>query len=191
MEEAVHIIKKQQEAISEIGKRNKKAQELIDKFCNGERGRDSVIFQALDLALDGVAGSNLETVLSAGTVVYRARVVKDDELTSDNGISMDANMNTSGFDEGNSMEAPLGAGQAGRNNIAGMSYLYLAGDSETACIEMKAVPKSIISLAEIEVKKDLKLFDMTIITKTMARAILKRSSDNTGQILLFFSCNSL
>ena len=164
MSETVHIFKKEYKIPrrpNEAVARDRHAQEIVNEFCNGKRGRDSAILKALDMALESEVGDLFTDILASGTVVYRARIVKDEEISADKGISIDKNMQTTGFDEENCMEAPLGMSNVGRNNIAGMSYLYVAGDSETACIEMKAVPKSIISLAEIEVMRDMRLFDMS------------------------------
>ena len=43
-----------------------------------------------------------------------------------------------GYDDINSREPILGIGSEGRNNIAGASYLYIASNPETACMEIKS-----------------------------------------------------
>lgn len=55
---------------------------------------------------------------------------------------------TIGFDEKNSIECPIGVSIDGRNNISGVSYLYVAEDEVTACEEIKTTLWVIISLAE-------------------------------------------
>jgi len=48
---------------------------------------------------------------------------------------------------------------AGRANPIGVSYLYAAENEHTAIVESRPIIGQIVSVAEIEIKKELKLFD--------------------------------
>lgn len=65
------------------------------------------------------------------------------------------------YDKMNSCEPILGKGRDGRNNVAGLSYLYAASNEETACAEIKSQLGELISLAEFEVKKRLNIIDFS------------------------------
>ena len=95
--------------------------------------------------------------ITPGTKLYRARIVD----LNDNPDIDEKDGLLKGLAEGGSREAPLGLGGAGRNNIAGMSYLYVANNFETACAEVKPIPRQLISVAEFEVRKPLKIIDLT------------------------------
>lgn len=106
------------------------------------------------------------------TVLFRARAVLDvsDFCTEKTGVSAgyaDANDNrgtpfiSTGFDKYGSKEAPMGKTPPARNNISGMSYLYLAEDPYTACSEIRPYLRSIISLAQFKTKNELKLMDFS------------------------------
>lgn len=103
--------------------------------------------------------------LPVGTRLYRAREIKVEEY-SKQGIGIDikcenGELITEGFDEKNSIECPIGRGGDGRNNIAGASYLYVAEDVATACAEIKTTLRSLISVAEFEVKAPLSIIDFS------------------------------
>lgn len=103
--------------------------------------------------------SGFKRTITTGTKLYRARVINNAELSLKNGFSVDENGITKGFDESNSREAPLGFGAAGRNNIAGVSYLYMANDPKTACAEVKPIVRQLLSLAEFKVLKPIHVVD--------------------------------
>lgn len=94
-------------------------------------------------------------VIDKGTIFYRARIVPQNKINRNN-IKADGNM-LLGYDENDSREAPLGFGTEGRNNIKGVSYLYLASNIETACSEVKPIVRQLLSVAEFESAKDLKI----------------------------------
>lgn len=52
---------------------------------------------------------------------------------------------------------------AGRNNIGGTSYLYIASNPETACTEIKSDLSNLISLATFKIKKPLYIYDFQLI----------------------------
>ena len=150
--------------ISMNPERQFRAQKMIEEFCNDskKRNRNSPVIQSLDYALNNSRIGQFTT--SIGTEIrtlYRARIVTEENCSIENGISIDEMSNTIGFNEENSLDPPFGKSYAGRNNMKGMPYLYLSKDPETACIEIKGTVGSIISVAEIEVNKNLNLFDFT------------------------------
>lgn len=106
---------------------------------------------------DYVLNDNSEfiQVIDKGTIFYRARIVPQNKINRNN-IRAKGNM-LLGYDENNSREAPLGFGTEGRNNIKGVSYLYLASNIETACSEVKPIVRQLLSVAEFESAKDLKI----------------------------------
>lgn len=102
--------------------------------------------------------------LKKGKKLYRARIVSENDLNKESGIKVDEDevgFNTTGFNEGNSREAPLGKSSVGRNNLEGVSYLYLANKISTACAEMKSNCGQIISVAEFEANRILRIVDFS------------------------------
>ena len=98
-------------------------------------------------------------LIDKGTILYRARILPQNKINKNN-IRAHGNK-LLGYDETNSREAPLGFGTEGRNNINGVSYLYLANNIETACSEVKPIVRQLLSVAEFESAKDLKIVDFT------------------------------
>lgn len=157
-EERVLIVK-QNNMIANLRVRDSKANEAIERFCKGGMyKRNNSVFDALDESLVCSAKDQFVHLIPAGTTLYRARKIEDADMKSEEGIQVDDCFKTRGFDEQGSMEPPLGKGGAGRNNIAGMSYLYLAEDKATACAEIKVIPKDAVSLAEICTKNELRVY---------------------------------
>lgn len=100
--------------------------------------------------------------LKAGKKLYRSRSVSADNL---NKLSFNETDGFFGFDKYDSKEPPLGLSKSGRNNYMGVSHIYLAEDKYTACVEIRPLPKSLISLATFRVKKTMKLLDMSLSSK--------------------------
>lgn len=55
---------------------------------------------------------------------------------------------------------PVGVATAGRVNRPGVSYLYLASNSETAAAEMRPHPGELVSIGVFEVNKELRVVDL-------------------------------
>ena len=108
-----------------------------------------------------IGGLQFYRTIKSGTVLYRARIINSGEIRSDLGLSVSSDSKISGYDESNSREAPLGYSAAGRNNISGVSYLYLSSDAATACAEVKPTVRQLISVAEFEVKKQVQVIDFS------------------------------
>ena len=156
-EEIAEIIKKDSMSI----KRNMESAKAIKEFRKTENLYDSPFFKAIDAAMESNSSDLIVYDLPKDTTVYRARLVHTEDISQENGIVVNGTGHMYGFNESNSMEAPLGKAAPGRNNIQGMSYLYVAEDIPTACAELKSVPKSLISVAEIKLVGNLKVFDFT------------------------------
>lgn len=112
-----------------------------------------------DIVLDKERGQ-FETSLTAGTEFYRARIIEP--LDYDNpgkGIGITEDNKFEGYDASNSREPLLGIAGEGRNNIAGASYLYVASNPETACMEIKSQFGDLISLAKFKLLKPLYVID--------------------------------
>lgn len=96
------------------------------------------------------------------TVFYRAREINiEDYQNKEVGLEIDKQNITHGYNEINSKEPVLGISSGGRNNIKGSSYLYLANNEETACVEIKSKLRSLISLATFELEKDITIIDFS------------------------------
>jgi len=130
------------------------------------------------------------TALPIGTCLYRARVVRDigDVQICSRGVAIGEF--TKGFDEMNSREAPFGKSSAGRNNLAGVPYLYLASDPATACAELKHLSRSTFSVAEFELARELYVVDLVKI-KSFSDQELKDKGfapgKYWGEIMFWFS----
>lgn len=124
---------------------------------------DSFVIKVLDEIIADKTGV-FHFVLEKNTEVFRARIIDNDDLnTNKTGISADylddGSFYSTGFDKYGSKEAPIGIPPAARNNIAGMSYLYLAEDPYTACAEIRPINCSYVSLATFQAKKDIHLLN--------------------------------
>lgn len=100
--------------------------------------------------------------IKKGTTFYRARLIDSNHMTKTDGFDVDDMNLTYGYNEGNSRECPLGFGGAGRNNIDGVSYLYVSNRQETACVEIKPVVRSLISVATFKTQKTSNIVDFSL-----------------------------
>lgn len=144
---------------------SKKYYAICDDLLKNRVDYSSEIFRIIDEIVAGTEQQQFIKILPIGTVLYRAREIDIEEYSKiGNGLNIKVENNTyitEGFNERNSIECPLGIGGDGRNNIAGASYLYMAEDASTACAEIKSTLRSLISLAEFEVKSELKIVDFS------------------------------
>lgn len=67
-----------------------------------------------------------------------------------------------GYSENESDAPPKGKSCNGRINPKGISYLYAADNIQTAALEVRPVISQYVSIAEIEIKSDITLFDFTV-----------------------------
>lgn len=118
------------------------------------------IYKVIDDIVLEKETSQFKIDLKVGTKYYRARII--DLIDYDNpkkGIGKTLDGKFKGYDDINSREPILGISGEGRNNIAGVSYLYIASNPETACMEIKSQFGDLISLATFELTKPLKVID--------------------------------
>lgn len=144
----------------------KKAVEDIEEF---EIYSDNFILKTLDKIIFDIEKEQFIKTLKKGEILFRARKVDVEDMNPPSkgiwGCMNDCEESggkllfTTGYDEDNSKECPLGKGGEGRNNIKGMSFLYLAEDKETSCSEIDTTIRDVISVAEFEVEQDLKVID--------------------------------
>lgn len=138
-------------------------QELVCLLNKGERIKGTKVINLLDYIIENEEQfPSLIYDIKPGKRVFRARKLGIDYyVAGDNGVAVTEDLSTIGFDEDNSREAPLGKAERGRNNIGGMSYFYAAETLETACAEVKASLRELISIAEFEVLKPMKIIDLS------------------------------
>ena len=98
--------------------------------------------------------------LTKNSRYYRARIINaEDDGDLSKGIGKTTEGKFQGYNEVNSREPLLGISGEGRNNISGASYLYLASNPETACMEVKSQFGDLISLATFELTEPLHIID--------------------------------
>lgn len=120
------------------------------------------IYGILDLIVFNEERDKFINHLCVGQKLYRARIIDPEDYGNLSvGVGIDTNGLFSGYNGMNSCEPILGKGGDGRNNIAGMPYLYVASNEETACAEIKSQLSDLISLAEFEVKKQMNIIDFS------------------------------
>ena len=151
---------------------NPKAHALVKNFydCDGENEGEE-IYGTIDAGIDIFMEYNLPCPLKKGDFIYRAREVKCEDLrdyqrgNDSLGINVYYDKNgklyTAGYNEEQSMEAPIESIKAGRANREYESYLYTAKEVVTACAEIKSSAGGFISLAKIKVIGDLRIFDLS------------------------------
>lgn len=120
------------------------------------------IYSIIDDIVLGREKESFTKRLDKGTVCYRARIITpEDDFKKEKGIGRTREGKYIGYNEINSREPLLGISGSGRNNIEGSSYLYLASNPETACMEVKSQFGELLSLAKFEVSEKLQIFDFS------------------------------
>ena len=117
------------------------------------------LFDILDYAVDPNGDAAFQHIVSKDTILYRARIISPEDCKTENGIAFDEKGRLQGFNKVNSAEAPLGKPGPGRNNIGGVSYLYLASNVGTACAEVRPTNHDLISVARFISRRDLRLIN--------------------------------
>lgn len=145
-----------------------RANSLFEDFysClnNGQEYRTHDLIQLIDKYTIDDKDQRFYRVIRKGTKLYRARVVKNFDYK--NFYDFDASSQyVHGYNETNSREAPIGKSPSGRNNIEGVSYLYVSKDEKTACAELKSSPMDLISLATFELTRNMKIVDFALFDK--------------------------
>lgn len=145
-----------------------KARSALDNFnesVENAPGFTDDIQKILNIIDDIVLGKEkeqFEKELKQGTKYYRARIINPkDDGNSKTGLGKTIDGKFKGYNDMNSREPLLGIGGEGRNNISGVSYLYMASNPETACMEVKSQFADLISLATFELREPLKIIDFS------------------------------
>lgn len=116
------------------------------------------IFTIIDDIVLGKEKEQFIKELEEGEKYYRARIINaEDDGKLEKGIGITKDGKFLGFNDVNSREPLIGISGEGRNNISGASYLYLASNPETACMEIKSQFADLISLAEFELTETMKV----------------------------------
>ncbi len=131
--------------------------ENVNNGCVKNDGSDPLLSIIDKYVLDDEKNRFHKTIKKK-TIMYRARVVDTEKMDSDHGFTT---RDFSGYNENESREAPIGKPGAGRNNISGVSYLYLAKDPRTACCEVKPRIRQFVSLAEFELTDTMHIIDFS------------------------------
>ncbi len=103
---------------------------------------------------------NFIKTIQKGSDFYRAR--KGDfpkHFGEEYGISIGEDFFISGLSDYEMKAPPLGLSNAGRNNIAGVSYLYLSGNPYTACCEIRPNYAECICIATFRLNRDICVVD--------------------------------
>ena len=138
---------------------------FLDEVNNNAVHNDgkNELLNLIDKYVSNDKNNRFRKALKSGSVLYRARLIEPIHLNTDYGINVEGKKDllTRGFDEGNSREAPLGISKEGRNNIGGVSYLYLSNRGTTACSEVKPHLNQLISLASFKTTRTLHIIDFS------------------------------
>ncbi len=120
------------------------------------------LFGMIDNIVLGKEKKKFVKELKKGEQYYRARIINEEDYgVSTKGTEINSEGEMSGYNDSNSREPLLGISGAGRNNIPGASYLYIASDPATACMEVKSHFGQLISLATFELNETLKIIDFS------------------------------
>lgn len=141
-----------------------------------EDGKDELLCILDDYILDDKSIK----LIPSDTILYRARIINLNERKKEWGLGVSEDNKLIGFNEAGSREAPLGKSTEGRNNISGVSYLYLSNNAETACSEVKPTITQLISVAEFLVKEPIRVIDFT--ENKLLECFIKEKSIDLGAL---------
>ena len=120
------------------------------------------VYGILDSVVLGNEKDQFRNKLLPGEKYYRARIIRPEDYGKvETGIGRSSDDKFSGYNEINSREPILGISGVGRNNLAGVSYLYVASNEATACMEVKSQFGDLISLATFEILEPLVVIDFS------------------------------
>lgn len=112
--------------------------------------------------------------ISKGTRFFRARLVAPQDY--DDLKTVREKNRIFGLPESKMKSPPKGTASPGRANPAGISYLYLASNPQTACAEVRSMPIDLISVTPFINKRDLKVVNLFKVD----------TKDMTDEEVLFF-----
>lgn len=131
---------------------------------NGQKQETALkkVYDILDSVVLGDKKGQFKKELHPGETYYRARIIRPEDYGKvETGIGRSSDDKFSGYNEINSREPILGISGVGRNNLAGVSYLYVASNESTACMEVKSQFGDLISLATFEILEPLFVIDFS------------------------------
>lgn len=104
-----------------------------------------------------------KTIIKKGQILYRARIyLESDKYEKYHNYDKYAIQTFAGYDKQNSfVKLSDDWNEEGRMNPAGIKYLYTSYDINTCLVEIKPYGRTLVSVAEIEVKEDLKTVDFS------------------------------
>lgn len=148
---------------------SRRTDRIFTKFVNDIKDKKvkndgtNELLNIIDKYVFGDDSQQFHTTVKKGEIFYRARIIDIESLEDNNDIFVNvcANTITSGYGESDSRECPLGISKPGRNNIEGSTYIYLANEPGTACVEVKPIVTDVISLARFKIMRDLKVIDFS------------------------------
>ena len=121
----------------------------------------SKAFEVLDNIILKDFANEFIVTLSKNVILYRARNIEPKDYTKrEKGISY-SNNRLHGYNWEESKEPPEKFANAGRTSKKGNSALYLAQDEITACMEVRTKIKQLVSVAQFELQKDIKVIDFS------------------------------
>ena len=148
----------------------------FDKFVKAIEKEEGItfeiqkIFNIIDEIVLNKEKDQFQKELPADKKLYRARIIDAaDDDNPNKGIGKTADDRFLGYNDINSREPLIGISGAGRNNISGESYLYVASNPQTACMEIKSQFSDLISLATFELSQPLKIIDFASDDKKFQR----------------------
>jgi RES domain. len=120
------------------------------------------IYHLLDEIVLDKEKNQFFTELKQGTELFRARIIEvEDDNNPDSGVGKTEKGLFTGYNEVNSREPLIGISGNGRDKIAGASYLYVASNQETACMEVKSGYGDLLSLDTFKTNKNMSIIDFS------------------------------
>ena len=101
-----------------------------------------------------MVGVQLSSIIPAGTTLYRARINKIDFERKEH--------EKMPFPPSEMGPPPQFLVSSGRINPEGIPYLYCAGEVDTAGAELRPWKGDILTIAEVEIKKNIYIADLTL-----------------------------
>lgn len=148
------------------------ANKAFAAFINavGTKNNRSIENTIVIKVIDRILSDGKVELLKKGTLLYRGRIVGLEDLSDQNkGFEViEGRKIISGYNEWESKEPPLTVSKHGRNNIAGVSYLYLAENIYTACCEVRPQVGDLISVATFQVDSDLQIVDLAHVLRDVS-----------------------
>ena len=137
--------------------------------------------------LEAIASTCSDRVmnLEKGVTVYRAQIghlwrkIYQTNPETEEEIHIDDDPYPFSFDR---MKPLVENAREGRANPKGIPYLYVASDKETAMAEVRPWLKSIMTLGELKIKKELKILDFSLFQGNMNFSIYFKKNASKKEV---------